>query len=111
MCSKEAGEASYNQWGLDAGEHQDGWVPYLETPRDWDDGWTPLTHCRRELMQAVLAILFGSEFQIACQNGILVKCADMILRRLFPRIFTWSADYPEKYVPLVMMSAFVLNSL
>ena len=41
VCSREEGEASYNQWGLDAGEHQYGWDPYRYTPHDWDDGWTP----------------------------------------------------------------------
>ena len=55
-----------------------------------------MTHCRRELMQAVLAIIFGQEFEDAYKRGIVVNCADKVLRRMFPRIFTWSADYPEK---------------
>ena len=36
----------------------------------------------------------------AYEFGILILCADGILRRVFPRIFIYSADYPEKYVPL-----------
>lgn len=30
-------------------------------------------------------------------HGIVLLCADGIARRVFPRIFTYSADYPEKY--------------
>ncbi|KAG8989787.1 hypothetical protein FRB90_002072 [Tulasnella sp. 427] len=36
------------------------------------------------------------EFLHAYQHGIVVKCGDGVTRRLFPRIFTYSADYPEK---------------
>ena len=32
------------------------------------------------------------------EHGVIVTCADGIVRRVFPRIFTYSADYPEKYV-------------
>ena len=28
----------------------------------------------------------------------MISCADGVIRRVFPRIFTYSADYPEKYV-------------
>ena len=56
-----------------------------------------LTHCRRELFQAAQTVLLNDpEFQHAYKNGIVVKCIDGIIRRLFPRIFTYSADYPEK---------------
>lgn len=33
--SKRAGMASYFQWGLDAGDHQDAWYPYGGRPSDW----------------------------------------------------------------------------
>ncbi|KLO05634.1 hypothetical protein SCHPADRAFT_839152 [Schizopora paradoxa] len=56
-----------------------------------------ITHCRRELMQAIVNIILqDKEFQEACRKGILVTCWDGIKRRLFPRLFTYSADYPEK---------------
>ncbi|KAI9067490.1 hypothetical protein FKP32DRAFT_1673036 [Trametes sanguinea] len=55
-----------------------------------------LTHCRRELMHAVWRILLGDGFVEACRHGIVVKCYDGITRRLYPRFFTYSADYPEK---------------
>ena len=34
----------------------------------------------------------------AYEHGIVVKCADGIFRRLYPRFFIYGADYPEKYV-------------
>ncbi|KAI0069257.1 hypothetical protein BV25DRAFT_1867060 [Artomyces pyxidatus] len=55
-----------------------------------------VTHCRRELMHAVLRMMLDDEFIHAYQHGIVIKCADGITRRVYPRIFTYSADYPEK---------------
>ncbi|CDO75447.1 hypothetical protein BN946_scf184823.g1 [Trametes cinnabarina] len=55
-----------------------------------------LTFCKRELMQRIWLLLLDDDFMEAYKHGILVKCADGITRRLFPRIFTYSADYPEK---------------
>ena len=57
-----------------------------------------LTHCRRELVQAVWAILLDDDFVNAYKNGIVITCFDGVKRRVFPRIFTYSADYPEMYV-------------
>ncbi|KAL1939913.1 hypothetical protein VTO73DRAFT_9613 [Trametes versicolor] len=55
-----------------------------------------LTHCRRELMHGIWRLLLGDRFEEACRHGIVVKCFDGITRRLYPRFFTYSADYPEK---------------
>ena len=55
-----------------------------------------LTHCRRELMHEVWKLLFDDEFLHAYQYGIVTQCYDGIERRIYPRIFTYSADYPEK---------------
>jgi len=55
-----------------------------------------LTHLRRELIQAVWRILLDDDFMDAYENGIVIMFPDGILRRLFPRFFTYSADYPEK---------------
>ncbi|KAG8692955.1 hypothetical protein FRC09_010842, partial [Ceratobasidium sp. 395] len=55
-----------------------------------------LTFLRRELMHAVLHELLDAEFLQAWQHGIVIKCADGIWRRVFPRIFTYAADYPER---------------
>jgi len=57
-----------------------------------------LTFLRREVMQAVWELLLDDEFMDAYINGIVMQCSDSILRRIFPRFFTYSADYPEKCV-------------
>jgi hypothetical protein len=57
---------------------------------------TVLTQCKRELMHAIWLLLLDEEFMHAYVHGIVILCADGILRRIFPRFFTYSADYPEK---------------
>ena len=57
-----------------------------------------LAHCKRELFHAVWNILLDEEFLDAYKNGIIVKCSDSKYRCMFPCIFTYSADYPEKRV-------------
>ncbi|KAF9044316.1 hypothetical protein BJ165DRAFT_1347410 [Panaeolus papilionaceus] len=55
-----------------------------------------ITHCKRELLQEVWRSLLDSDFINAYKYGIVIRCVDGIERRIFPRIFTYSADYPEK---------------
>jgi hypothetical protein len=55
-----------------------------------------MTHCRREVMHAQWKILLDDEFLEAYSHGIIIECCDGIKRRFYPRIFTYSADYPEK---------------
>ena len=55
-----------------------------------------MTHCRRELMHGVWKFLLDEDFIHAYKYGMVVKCADGIERRVYPRFFTYSADYPEK---------------
>ncbi|KAH9950133.1 hypothetical protein B0H21DRAFT_881501, partial [Amylocystis lapponica] len=55
-----------------------------------------LRFCKRELMQAIWLLLLDPDFMYAYEHGLLIHCGDGILRRLFPRFFTYSADYPEK---------------
>jgi hypothetical protein len=55
-----------------------------------------LTHCRRELMHAIWNILLDEEFIKACKHGVVLECPDGIFRRFYFRVFTYSADYPEK---------------
>ncbi|KAG2052923.1 hypothetical protein BDR06DRAFT_1009062 [Suillus hirtellus] len=50
----------------------------------------------KELFQACWDILLDEDFVHAYRHGIVLKCADGVLRRVFPCIFTYSADYPEK---------------
>ncbi|KJA23250.1 hypothetical protein HYPSUDRAFT_137895 [Hypholoma sublateritium FD-334 SS-4] len=55
-----------------------------------------LSHCRRELMHGVWNTILDDDFLYACSYGIVIKCIDGVERRVYPRIFTYSADYPEK---------------
>lgn len=53
--------------------------------------------CKRDLIHAIWLLLLDTEFMEAYEHGIVLKCGDSVVRRLFPRFFTYSADYPEKY--------------
>ncbi|KAJ3541577.1 hypothetical protein NM688_g6065 [Phlebia brevispora] len=55
-----------------------------------------LRFCKAELVHAVFLILLDPDFMRAYEHGLLVECADGFLRRIFPRIFAYSADYPEQ---------------
>ncbi|KAI1791105.1 hypothetical protein LXA43DRAFT_889833 [Ganoderma leucocontextum] len=55
-----------------------------------------LTHCRRELFHAQWGCLLDEEFLAAYEHGMVIDCIDGVRRRVYPRIFTYSADYPEK---------------
>jgi hypothetical protein len=57
---------------------------------------TFMAHCHRECTHAQWVILLDDEFLEACEHGIIVECCDGVRRRFYPRIFTYSADYPEK---------------
>ena len=61
---------------------------------------TTMTHLKRELVQKVWELLLDDEFMEAYENGIVIICADGIFRRIYPRFFTYLADYPEKFVTL-----------
>ncbi|KAG2742745.1 hypothetical protein P692DRAFT_20879278 [Suillus brevipes Sb2] len=76
-------------------------VAYFETlPESFKDfaGRTSegATHCRRELFQEQWNVLLDDEFVEAYTHGIVIHCCDGITRRFYPRVFTYSADYPEK---------------
>ncbi|KAG2029437.1 hypothetical protein BDR03DRAFT_880761, partial [Suillus americanus] len=49
-----------------------------------------------ELFQACWNILLDADFLHISRHGIVLMCPDGKLRRIFPQIFTYSADYPEK---------------
>ena len=58
-----------------------------------------MAHCHREVLHAQWSILIDEEFLDAYKHGIVIECCDGIWRRFYPHILTYSADYPEKYVP------------
>ncbi|TFK16793.1 hypothetical protein FA15DRAFT_661909 [Coprinopsis marcescibilis] len=76
--------------------------------KDWPkDQYVKLTtHCKRELCHAQWNIMLDDNFLAAYQHGIVVKWCDGIERRFYPRIFTYSADYPEKSIDF--LTAFML---
>ncbi|KAG7093514.1 hypothetical protein E1B28_007188 [Marasmius oreades] len=56
-----------------------------------------LRYCKHELIHLVWSLLLNNpRFVDVYLNGMLEHCADRILRLLFPRLFTHSADYIEK---------------
>ncbi|KAI9433094.1 hypothetical protein BJY52DRAFT_1132448 [Lactarius psammicola] len=55
-----------------------------------------LTHLRRELIQSIWAHILDDEFMDAYVHGTPFDFKDGIKRQIYPRIFTYSADYPEK---------------
>ena len=47
-------------------------------------------------MHLVWSVLLDDALIDAYTAGIVVRCGDGIVRRIYPRIFTYGADYPEK---------------
>lgn len=56
------------------------------------------THCRRELFHSVWKLLLDKKFIRAYKHGILILFPDGVIRRVYLRIITYSADYPEKVI-------------
>lgn len=57
----------------------------------------------RELFHAQWRILLDDDFVQAYCHGIVVDCFDGVRRRFYPRILTYAADYPERWVTLVFL--------
>ncbi|PIL35075.1 hypothetical protein GSI_02863 [Ganoderma sinense ZZ0214-1] len=55
-----------------------------------------LKFCKRDLFQQIWLLLLDDDFMHTYEHGVLLMCGDGVLRRIFPRVFTYSADYPEK---------------
>lgn len=68
-----------------------------------------LRHVRRELFQAQWAALLDEEFLHAYEHGLVIDCPDKVRRRFYPRIMTYSADYPERWILLPFLAAFHTN--
>jgi len=49
-------------------------------------------------MHAVWTKILDDDFIHAYRYGIVIKCIDGIERRIYPQLFNYSADYPEKQV-------------
>lgn len=55
-----------------------------------------LKHLKHDLMHALWELFLDQKFMHTYEHGSVVLCADQIRRRVFPRLLTYSADYPEK---------------
>ena len=55
-----------------------------------------MAHLNREVFHAQWMIILDDELLKAIIEGIEIVCSDGKRRRFFIRIFTYSADYPEK---------------
>ncbi|TFK17859.1 hypothetical protein FA15DRAFT_732967 [Coprinopsis marcescibilis] len=55
-----------------------------------------LSFLNREVFHEQWSILLDEELKDAIENGIVLMCHDGVLRCFYIRIFTYSADYPEK---------------
>ncbi|RXW14870.1 hypothetical protein EST38_g10985 [Candolleomyces aberdarensis] len=60
------------------------------------------THCQRELFHEQWKALLDDEFLDAYEHGVVIECLDGVKRRFYPRILTYSADYPEKFVVVLL---------
>ena len=69
-----------------------------------------VTHCRRELFHAVIELILKGQLAEAYKHGILIEFPDGVTRRVFPRFYSYSADYPEKSVTLCRMLGYSLTS-
>jgi hypothetical protein len=47
-------------------------------------------------MQQIWLLILDDDFVEAYVHGMLITCGNGVKRRIFPRIFTYAADYPEK---------------
>jgi hypothetical protein len=55
-----------------------------------------IAYCNRELFHTQWKCILDDEFVEAYTHGVVITCADALARRFYLRIFTYSADYPEK---------------
>jgi hypothetical protein len=74
----------------------DNFQDFYQSMYDIPASAATLTHCKRELFHALWELFLDERFMEAYEHGIVILFADGISRRVFPRIFTYSADYPEK---------------
>jgi hypothetical protein len=58
-----------------------------------------LTHCKHELLHQVWWLMLDDKFLDAYQHSIILQCGNGVIQRVYPWIFTYAADYPEKWVP------------
>ena len=55
-------------------------------------------------MHGVWGQILDDEFITSYRHGFVMPCLDGVWRRFYPRIFSYSADYPEKYVIILIFN-------
>ena len=68
---------------------------------DWHPHWNSqrsqlMAHCQRELIHTIWKYLLDGDFIHAMKYGVIVTCHNSVRRQIYPRIFTYSANYPKK---------------
>jgi hypothetical protein len=56
-------------------------------------------------MHAQWEILLDKDFLEVWEHGIIIECCDGLKRRFYPHFFTYSANYPEKFVILLLFTS------
>ncbi|KAH9938879.1 uncharacterized protein BXZ73DRAFT_99940 [Epithele typhae] len=51
---------------------------------------------KRDLFQQIWLRLMNTDFMEAYEKGVVYQCTDGVTQRMFPRLFAYAADYPEK---------------
>ncbi|KAH9953547.1 hypothetical protein BC827DRAFT_1145963 [Russula dissimulans] len=57
---------------------------------------TTLCYLKVELMQKIWLLLLDNNFMSVYVHGMLITCRDRVKCQIYPWIFTYTADYPEK---------------
>lgn len=68
-----------------------------------------MAYCAREAFHKQWSILLDRELLDAMEVGIRLVCPDGRARLFYPRIFTYSADYPEKFVQTSLQCVRLVN--
>ena len=55
-----------------------------------------MAHCQCELLYKAWKVLLDNDFIHMYLHGVIMDCVDGIRWWVYPHIFTYSADYPEK---------------
>jgi len=72
-----------------------GWLPIVA--EDESDKGKSFTNFKRAVWHASFKVLLDG-IELESYTGVLIKCGDGILRKLYPFVYVLAADYEEQYV-------------
>ena len=67
-----------------------------------------MAYCRRELFHEAWKVLLDKDFIHTYVHGVVMDCADGIKRRIYPRIFTYSATNRKSKITLYKLSCMLI---